>query len=52
MRRQKTAHVIVLVFGLLLDTKLLQGGVHVQLVGLQLPQKRFSLNTHTKQRRA
>ena len=47
MRRAEAAHVIVLILGLLLDTKLLQGGVHVQLVGLQLPQERLSLDTQT-----
>lgn len=45
LRREKTAHVIVLIFSLLVDRKFLQGGVDVQLVGLQLPQERFSLNT-------
>lgn len=48
LRREKPAHVIVLIFSLLLDAKLLQGGVDVQLVGLQLPQKRFSLNTQKR----
>lgn len=36
-------HVVVLVLGLLLHRQLLQRGVHVQLVRLQLPEQRFSL---------
>lgn len=36
-------HVVVLVLGLLLHRQLLQSGVHVQLVRLQLPEQRLSL---------
>lgn len=38
-----TVHLIVLIFSLLLDTEFLQSGVHVQLIGLQLPQECFPL---------
>ena len=45
--RKLTVHLIVLIFSLLLDTQLLQSGIHVQLVGLQLPQEGLPLYTHT-----
>lgn len=38
-----TVHLIVLIFSLLLHTEFLQSGVHVQLIGLQLPQECFPL---------
>lgn len=45
----QTVHLIVLIFSLLLHTELLQSGINVQLVGLQLPQEGLSLysDTHT-----
>ncbi len=46
-KKKQTVHLIVLIFSLLLDRKLLQCGIHVQLVGLQLPQEGLSLRTHT-----
>lgn len=42
-----TVHLIVLIFSLLLDTEFLQSGVHVQLIGLQLPQECFPLCSQT-----
>ena len=42
------AHVIVLVLGLLLYGQLLQRGVYVQLVCLQLPQQRLPLQTGSR----
>lgn len=43
----ETVHLIVLIFSLLLDREFLQGGIHVQLVGLQLPEERLSLYSQT-----
>ena len=42
------AHVIILVLGLLLHGQLLQRGVYVQLVCLQLPQQRLPLQTGSR----
>lgn len=46
-KEKKTVHFIVLIFSLLLDTEFLQSGVHVQLIGLQLPQECFPLCSQT-----